>query len=140
MGCPLAIHVRFHADQPIHPVLGVVLKTAFGLSVFGITNRIMCAEALSQVCGEAVITCHFDNLPLMPGKYYLDLFLVPGDERDVVRDAISFEVFARDRFGTGKLPLPADGPIFMPARFTLEENARSSDRPASMRALSPLKL
>src|SRR2546425_10372668 len=100
----------------------------------------MCAEALNEVCGEAVITCHFDDLPLMPGKYYLDLFLVPGDERDVVRDAISFEGFARDWFGTGKLPLPADGPIFMPARFTLEENARASDRRGSRVDLSPLKL
>jgi hypothetical protein len=58
----------------------------------------------------------------MPGKYYLDLYLgdAAGDV-DVVKDAISFEVFPRDIFGTGKLPPASAGPFFVAADWIVQE-------------------
>src|SRR5262249_16387708 len=104
-----------------------VVKTAFGLSLFGMNNRVMHAKPLREVQGEAVITIQFEEPPLMPGKYYLDLYLGDAvEEKDVVKDAISFEVFPRDVFGTGKLPHPAAGPVIMPARWDLEEITTTS--------------
>ena len=122
MGSPLAVHVLFRSDAPIYPVLGVVVKTPMGVSLFGINNRTIHAKSIREVEGEAIITLQFDHPPLMPGKYYLDLYLGdPAQELDVVKEAISFEVFPRDVFGTGKLPHPGAGPIIVPARWELEE-------------------
>jgi len=122
MGSDLAVHVTFRAEEPIHPVLGVVVKTPLGFSLFGINNRIAYAKPLPKIQGEAVITCQFDRPALMPGKYYLDLYLGdPAQELDVVKDAISFEVFPKDVFGTGKLPNPLAGPMIVQARWGVEE-------------------
>jgi lipopolysaccharide transport system ATP-binding protein len=122
MGSPLAVHVLFRSDAPIYPVLGVVVKTPMGVSLFGINNRTIHAKNIRKVLGEAVITLQFDHPPLMPGKYYLDLYLGdPAQELDVVKEAILFEVFPRDVFGTGKLPHPGAGPIIVPARWELED-------------------
>lgn len=124
MGAPLTIRVSFETCTPLEPVLGVVLKTAFGVPLFGINNRITGGSTLGDTRSQGIITCHFEQLPLMPGNYHIDLYL--GDaftDMDVVQDAVSFEVFATDVFGTGKLPPAAAGPLFMPARWTLEDAA-----------------
>jgi len=95
----------------------------------------MHTKSMKEIRGEAVITCRFDSPPLMPGKYYLDLYL--GDmvgDRDIVKDAISFEVFACDVFGTGKLPVAALGPFLMPAQWRLEETILS--QPGSSAAIA----
>jgi lipopolysaccharide transport system ATP-binding protein len=130
MGTPLTIQVSFETCTPMEPVLGVVVKTALGVPLFGINNRITGGPSLDEICSQGVIRCHFEQLPLMPGNYHIDLYL--GDaftDMDVVQDAISFEVFATDVFGTGKLPPAVAGPLFMPARWTLEGTAASKAMP-----------
>jgi lipopolysaccharide transport system ATP-binding protein len=123
MGSALAVHVSFVAPRAIQPVLGVVVKTAFGLPLFGINNRLVQGQIARHPCGEGIITCRFDDLPLMPGKYNLDLFFGdPIADLDVVTDAISFEVVAVDVFGTGKLPPASAGPVFVPARWIVTES------------------
>src|SRR5437867_5909267 len=88
MGSSLAVHVRVSASQPIRPVLGVGVKTSLGLPLFGINNYIVSGKALDEFQGEAVITCHFDRPPLMPGMYGIDLYLGDGaDEYDMIREA-----------------------------------------------------
>ena len=126
MGSSLAIHVVFRVREPIQPVLGVVVKTGFGFRLFGINNRIVAGQTLNEVSTEAVITCQFDRMPLMPGTYYLDLYLGdPFGDIDVVTDAISFEVFPSDVFGTGRLPPQLAGPLFLSAHWTLKDTALS---------------
>jgi len=67
-----------------------------------------------------VIACSFDRLPLLPGRYAIDLSLGDGfRELDVVNDAITFEVLPADVFGTGKLPPPGSAVVFWPARFAI---------------------
>ena len=113
-------------NEPIQPVLGVVVKTGFGFRLFGINNRIVAGQTLNEVSTEAVITCQFDRMPLMPGTYYLDLYLGdPFGDIDVVTDAISFEVFPSDVFGTGRLPPQLAGPLFLSAHWTLKDTALS---------------
>ena len=120
MGTALGVHVSFRATKPIHPVLGVNVKTASGFTLFGNNNRVM-SQTLSEIQGEGLITMVFPAPPLMPGRYHLDLWLGdPAGDYDIVLDAISFEVFARDVFGTGKLPPDATGPLYMTAYWTLE--------------------
>jgi lipopolysaccharide transport system ATP-binding protein len=115
----LSIHVGVSsASAPIRPVLGVVVKTALGVPLFGVNNRSTSSAQRSEAVTEGVITCRFASLPLLPGKYLLDLYC--GDARhdlDVVHEAISFEVVPADVASPGLLPPRMAGPIFVPATF-----------------------
>jgi lipopolysaccharide transport system ATP-binding protein len=122
MQAGLSVHVRLSGlASPMRPVLGVVVKTALGAPVFGANNKFLPGPHAVEAISEGTITCHFASLPLMPGRYFLDLYC--GDwqrDIDVVHEAISFEVVPADVFGTGQIPPRADGPIFWPATFEVK--------------------
>ncbi len=124
MGEHLSVRVDFQADsEPFSPVLGVVVKNLYGMPIFGVNNRFIPGYEFSRPVDRGAITCQLDRLPLMPGTYFLDLYL--GDRHqdlDVVYEAISFEVLPADVFRTGQLPPSAAGPIYWPARWTLAAN------------------
>ncbi len=120
MGGTLRVQVVFDTGgEAISPVLGVVVKSAQGMPLFGVNNRFIPGYDLPAV-QRGVVTCSLEALPLMPGTYFLDLYF--GDQqgdRDVILDAASVEVVPADVFGSGRLPPPAAGPIFHRARWEL---------------------
>jgi len=121
-GGPLDVRVTFDTAGPrVSPVLGVVVKTAQGMPLFGINNRLVRGFEFPADVARGTITCRFADLPLMPGTYFLDLYL--GDARgdhDTITDAVSFDVLPADLFGTGQLPPASAGPMIHPATWTLE--------------------
>jgi lipopolysaccharide transport system ATP-binding protein len=63
--------------------------------------------------GELV--CSIPSLPLLSGRYSLYLYVrVNGTVSDKVRNAIYFDVFESDVFGTGRLPSTAHGRFLVP--------------------------
>jgi lipopolysaccharide transport system ATP-binding protein len=122
IGSSLSIEVEFHAPQSLRPILGVTVKTAQGMPIFGVSNRWTHAGFEGPQLSEGIISCDFANLPLMPGTYSVDLYF--GDfadftrDLDVVLDATSFEVYPTDIFGTGLLPRAMDGPVIWQASWT----------------------
>ncbi len=119
MGSPLSIAVDFSSVSPINPVLGVVVKTAMGAAVFCVNNLFIGGYSFAERPKSGSISCKFDTIPLVPGTYYLDLWLNNGTENlDVIHEAISFDVLAADIFGTGQLPPPGTGPVFWSAKFS----------------------
>jgi lipopolysaccharide transport system ATP-binding protein len=124
MGAPFEAIADFSAPHPIRPILGITLKTAEGLPLFGVSNRWTNQGVDNQRVSSGRVTCRFERLPLMPGTYLLDLYFGdfgdPSRDLDVVRDAISFEVAPADVLGTGILPRPTDGPVFWPATWTFD--------------------
>jgi lipopolysaccharide transport system ATP-binding protein len=133
MGAPLDVMVEFSASHPIRPILGITLKTAEGMPLFGVSNRWTNQGVDAQRVSSGTITCGFESLPLMPGTYLLDLYFGdfgdPSRDLDIIRDAISFEVVTADLLGTGMLPRTTDGPVFWPATWTFSSSAfpRRSD-------------
>jgi lipopolysaccharide transport system ATP-binding protein len=123
MGAPFEATVDFSAPHPIRPTLGITLKAAEGMPLFGVSNRWTNQGVDTQRASSGTITCGFESLPLMPGTYLLDLYLGdfgdPSRDVDIIRDAISFEVVPADLLGTGMLPNAADGPIFWTAKWTV---------------------
>jgi len=119
MGQPFSIIVQFESSEhPIKPNLGVVIKDKYDVPVFGINNNTVSGSIVNQPISSGTIKCAFDNLPLMPGTYSIDLFL--GEEQhdlDVVMDAASFSVESADVYGTGKIPSSTTGNVFVPATF-----------------------
>jgi lipopolysaccharide transport system ATP-binding protein len=124
MGAPLSIAVEFlRKTNPLRPVLGLVVKTAQGWPVVGINNRFVGGYQFEEPLKQGTITCTIDSLPLTPGTYVLDLYL--GDyyqDFDTVLEAITFEVVPSDVFGTGRLPPPGVGVIYVPAAWTLSDH------------------
>ena len=120
MGAPFSVRVTFQSDaKPIRPVLGLVIKNSYGMPLFGVSNRVITEYLPSETMSAGTVSCDFESLPLMPGTYYLDLYL--GDEfedYDRIYEAISFEVLPADIFGSGRLPPASDGPIFWHARWS----------------------
>jgi lipopolysaccharide transport system ATP-binding protein len=122
MGESLAIQVEFVSRaKPICPVLGVVAKTSQGWRVFGVNNRFVGGYRFETPVASGLITCIIEHLPLTPGNYVIDLYLGDNyEDYDVVSDAATFEVAAADVYGTGLLPPPGIGAIFLPAEWTLK--------------------
>ncbi len=122
MGAPFEAMVEFGMTRPIRPVLGITLKTAKGMPLFGVSNRWTNQGVDNHRAASGKMTCKFERLPLMPGTYLLDLrfgdFSDPSRDLDIIRDAISFNVVPADLLGTGMLPRPTDGPVFWPATWT----------------------
>jgi lipopolysaccharide transport system ATP-binding protein len=120
MGAPLSVNVCFECPEPISPVLGIVIKNARGVPIIGFNNKYIGGYRFDQRVRCGTVSCHIDSVPLVPGSYFVDLWLNDGhDDIDVVFDGISFEVLAADVFRTGHLPPVGTGDIFMEARFSL---------------------
>ncbi len=121
MGEGFSVRVGFAFDaKPVRPVLGLTIKTFIGANVLSVDNRFVGGYQFTEPMQQGTITCRFDSLPLIPGKYLLDLYF--GDEHqslDAVFDAISFDVNPADVFGTGKLPPAHGGPVYWPAHWSL---------------------
>ena len=122
MGAPLEATVEFRSPHPIRPILGITLKTAEGMPLFGVSNRWTNQGVDNRRVSSGRVTCRFDRLLLMPGTYLLDLYFGdfgdPSRDLDIIQDAISFEVAPADLLGTGMLPRRTDGPVFWPATWT----------------------
>jgi hypothetical protein len=128
MGMPLSIRVAFAADIPIRPILGVNIKTAEGLTLFGFSNRWTDEGRDCDPVREGSVGIDFESLPLMPGTYFLDLqfgdFAELTRDLDVIFQASSFEVLPADMLGTGKLPRPIDGPVFWTGTWAFHNGAQ----------------
>ena len=132
LGDSIGVQVRFNSEQPLKPILGVVVRTITGSNLFGVNNRVVPAAQIPPSVREGSITCWFDQPPLMPGTYFLDLYF--GSEYgdlDVIQEAASFEVVAADRFGTGQLAPASAGPICWPARYEFSRDTEPSLVPAA---------
>jgi lipopolysaccharide transport system ATP-binding protein len=127
----LTVRVRFTSTDGLKPVLGIVVKTLTGQPIFTINNRFVPAAPVAQPMKADTIDLTIDELPLVPGSYFIDLYL--GDEyvdHDIVYEAISVEVQEADVFGTGKLPPQGVGPVIVPARFRIADANEAVETPS----------
>jgi lipopolysaccharide transport system ATP-binding protein len=123
MNAPLSIAVDFKCPSLIDPVLGVVVKNSIGNAVFGVNNLFIGGYRFADRLKNGSISCSFDRIPLVPGIYFLDLWLNDGTANlDLVHEAISFDVLPADIFGTGQLPPPGTGSVCWPATFSINRS------------------
>jgi homopolymeric O-antigen transport system ATP-binding protein len=125
MGDPLEIRVSYAATRPLRPVLGAVVKTSYGASVFCASDRFCDQLIRCEPLALGTVVCTIEKLSLMPGNYTIDLYL--GDANgdfDVIYEATSFEVLAADVTGSGRLPPSSLGPLFCDAKWRLLDEDR----------------
>jgi homopolymeric O-antigen transport system ATP-binding protein len=120
MAAPLEIRVKYNAQRPLRPVLGVTVHTLRGVPVFCVSERYSCQLAFCEPTARGTVICTIEKLPLLPGTYLVDLwFGDSGEDVDVISDAISFDVIPADVTGTGRLPTQEWGPVFCEANWRL---------------------
>jgi lipopolysaccharide transport system ATP-binding protein len=139
MGGHLTVSVSFASNLAFTPVLNITIKSMYGLAIIRANNLFIGGFNFVNRLSSGVIACTFDKLPLLPGRYAIDLSLGDGfRDLDSVNDAITFEVLPADVFGTGKLPSPGTAVVFWPARFDITDGNQVKERSDGMRMGSEL--
>ena len=120
-GDSMAIVVKFNAPMAIRPCCGFTIKTEWGTRISHISDS--CSNQLSTVTATdaGIVTCYLSDLPLLRGRYSIDLWLSDFSSPttlDTVGDACWFEVFPADMFGSGRLPPPSEGPVFLRGKWS----------------------
>ncbi len=126
-GDSIAVIVTFKSTTPIRPCCSVTIKTDGGTRIFHISDYFSNELSTVTPTDSGTVTCYVSELPLLPGRYFIDLWLgdfslIPFDR---VVDACWFEVSPADLFGSGKLPSTAEGPVFLRGQWSLWAEFRS---------------
>ena len=121
-GQSLTVEVEFHSRRPLRPCLGFTIKTDRGFRVCHLSDRFAGQLIGCPPLQSGAVICEIPDLPLLPGRYWLDLWLedstawVPLDK---VEDAVPFDVVQSDVLGTGRLPPATEGAILCHGKWWL---------------------
>jgi lipopolysaccharide transport system ATP-binding protein len=124
-GDDIAISVKFQSSTAMRPCGGFTVKTDSGAKIFHIGDHYSNQLLNASSTNSGSLTCLIRRLPLMPGRYFLDLHLCDFSlpiPYDIVTDACWFEVFPVDLLGSGKLPPSEEGPVFLTGQWSLRAN------------------
>jgi lipopolysaccharide transport system ATP-binding protein len=110
-GADATMHFRYAAEAPDREAtISIAVDGPLGDPVFFLSNRLTGEPLRIGSVGE--IVCSLPSLPLLPGRYSLTFYVeVNGVLADWVRNAMYFDVFEADIFGTGQLPPTTHGRV-----------------------------
>jgi lipopolysaccharide transport system ATP-binding protein len=122
VGGDLTLTVSYVSESPLaKPVLGFVIKNQFGIRILGVNNKFSGVYPSHGPVPSGRVTCHLRACPFVEGRYTVDLwFGDPYWTYDIVDDAITFDVIASDRFGSGLVPGPDMGVLVWPADWAFQ--------------------
>jgi lipopolysaccharide transport system ATP-binding protein len=108
-------------------VVTVAVEGPFGEPLF-VCSSAVSGDHLSIPGDEGAFVCTVPSIPLLAGRYSVTISVqTVGTIRDEtlldkVRNAVFFDVFETDVFGTGRLPNPAHGRILVEHSWHTEES------------------
>lgn len=125
-GAALQVRIDYEAAAPLRDAgFGLVFATLDGVRVFLVNSEMAGARCASAPASGSVI-CHIEKLPLLPGRYALEVDLWHGGAHaDHVGDAIAFDVLPADVFGTGRLPAADHGFVWQRSAWRFPGGGRS---------------
>lgn len=122
-GDAFTVRVRTRLDEMIPDLhVGVEIRNEMGL-LLSISNNWMTGPSLVRVpAGDHAFDLDVEALHLMPGRYYLTLWLKGPDSRnyDLLENCLVMDVETSDWYGTGRGIDPHFGLVFMPARWRVD--------------------
>jgi len=103
-GMNLTICVRYQCfEKGVNPVVNIIIKNNLQLQVVNLLSRIA-HSGVMKLKEEGSIICHIPKLPLMAGRYSIDILLKYDFElTDEVEDIVIIDVEKGDFYGTGKI-------------------------------------
>jgi ABC-type polysaccharide/polyol phosphate transport system ATPase subunit len=106
-GEPCTIEVVYETVEPVTPVTTLTVKTVDGMLIAGIDDR-SDFDSVPGAPGMRTATFHLESLPLMEGRFAIDVVLereTGGYPFHQVERAVEFTVFSSGR-GFGPVALP----------------------------------
>jgi lipopolysaccharide transport system ATP-binding protein len=101
-------------------VASIAVEGPMGEPVFFASNRVT-GQPLRLGASSGEIACVLPRLPLLEGRYSLTVHVsVNGVVADWVRNAVYFDVFDADVFGSGSLPPTTHGRVLVDQRWDLD--------------------
>ncbi|MBN2571048.1 MAG: ABC transporter ATP-binding protein, partial [Ignavibacteriales bacterium] len=71
----LIIKMNFNVMKPVHhPRIALTFKTALGQTLFQLYSK-ESGQNISELAENSFVLCHLHNIPLLPGTYYLNLWI-----------------------------------------------------------------
>jgi lipopolysaccharide transport system ATP-binding protein len=109
-GIDAEIRLAFQTGAPGRDVtISIAVDGPLGEPVFFCSNRVT-GEGLNPIGTEGELVCSIPRLPLLAVRYSLTVYAeVNGVLADWIRNAMFFDVFEADVFGTGQLPPTTHG-------------------------------
>ena len=123
--CTIRLQFTARAPTPIG-LVSIAIEGAFGEPLFVCSNFVT-GDDFDTAEQDGTFVCTIPYLPLLAGRYSITAAVhAPGTIMeaaimDRVRNAVYFDVFERDVFGTGRLPDPSHGRFLIDHRWDLEE-------------------
>ena len=112
--------LKLHLDLPDEVPnfrCGVGFNSIFGQRVLTLMTSL--SPDLKEPSGKTVLVCDVPSLTLVPGEYFVFLYVDYGNDRkDALPEAVMLSVQDADYYGTGKVPLM--GVVVMPHSWKAE--------------------
>ncbi|MBU4446560.1 MAG: ABC transporter ATP-binding protein [Candidatus Marinimicrobia bacterium] len=105
MGEDVTIKIGLKVNKGIkEPRIAVFFKNQLGQTVFR-TFTWEKEKDFSSITNDCEILCKIPNLPLLQGRYYLNIWIGEYNKpSDFIESVLSFDVLGKDVFGTGRQP------------------------------------
>jgi lipopolysaccharide transport system ATP-binding protein len=120
MGSEISVEMEFASEHLIqYPRLGIVISTAEGEHILGISARYQPSFDLETPVNGGKIRVDLGQVPLLARRYVVGLWF--GDhfcDSHTVESALQFEVVEQDLWGMGKAPPSGDSLMYWPAKFS----------------------
>jgi lipopolysaccharide transport system ATP-binding protein len=98
--------------------VSIAVEGPLGEPIFFCSNRLTGQRLVAEEGGGEIV-CSFPDFPLLQGHYSLTIYLeVGGTLSDWIRNALYFDVFETDAFGTGRLPPTTHGRLLVRHTWT----------------------
>jgi lipopolysaccharide transport system ATP-binding protein len=121
-GDAIIIRLHYRARERLRDfVIGINVHTELGTLVAASNNWATGDDIPIVEEGEGYADFEIDCLYLLPGRYYLSLWLGKWENlHDVLKDCISFDVESSDYYGSGRGIESRFGLMFFPSRWRSE--------------------
>jgi len=99
------------APRNITVAIGIISHTGDFVSL--LSNQVA-SDAFESIAAKGYFSCALKKLPLAPGNYTLNLIIRQSDQiQDWIKEAVTIVVEAGDFYGTGRMPPPTHGGVFI---------------------------
>ena len=105
MGCQFEIRVHFKSEVELeYPLLGVILYDSYNTPLLCFNNKNYQGNLVSKPVKEGVLSLMFPSMPLISGRYSLDIYFSNlFSDLDVKRNVFEFNVEPRHFLETGEM-------------------------------------
>lgn len=131
-GDKLKIRLHYEAAKVLRDlVIGINIHTEYGALLLASNNWATGDDIPIVEKGTGYADLEIDSLFLLPGRYYLSLWLGKWNEPlDVLKNCIAFDIEPSDYYGSGRGIDSSFGMVFLPSRWKSCAPQQQSDSAA----------